>query len=448
MALTIDQAPHEMAVVGQKLIFVLSSTQVSEDQFRYVCYVTIGGDTIGPINIVPNPANKGIIDIAEIVKPYLTLRIAPYSAGETSIQLLGQAQTYSYKNEDPTTDTTCRITAVNFYEGWVVAGVFTEDPDSDGPVLSTHYFMTGTKQIFDGYRKAVEAATWFTDKPTQINYNQYPGLVPFIDLGTYPTPIIFPVYESECGIISFCSDDGTATTGGIATYKIFLLIVDSAGASHTSSVTVTGDAGQITHVGCFPGNFLSNTSGLDNPLDYPGFRYYMMWIANGVTPGDAQLSQTLVFVPAEDYDQDCYRNNLVTVSWQNSDGTYDTWAFPKVNQLSFQYDRKRFKKVVGTYEASTFDFETYDRGLTEIEIQSPQFIEVNSDWLSEIDYKFLQKMIRSKIVYIISSGTDYDFGGNFVPCVIDSSDYLQRRERNHKMYNITLKIRIANDQWT
>lgn len=447
MALTIDQAPYEMAVVGQKLIFVLSSTQVAEDQFRYVCYITIAGDTIGPIYAVPNGSNKGIIDIAEIVKPYIYPRIAPYTVGESSILALGFSQAYSYKNEDPATDPTCRITAVNFYEGWVVAGVFTQDPDVDGPVLSTHYITGGTRQVTDGYRIEAGAATILTNRPTETDFRWWPVLEKYEGPASGATnPTCFRVREFDYGILSFISDDGTATGGGIAAYKIFCVVVDSSGVEHSSSVAVTADAGQLTHIGCFPGNFFSNTSALENPWDYSGFLYYKMWIANGVTPGDAQLSQTLFFVPADDYEIACQRFPTVELSWLNSGGTYDSFTFAKTNQKNYQYERKRFKKILGTYNAATFDFEAYDRGLTEIDIQSPQFIEVNSDWLSEQDFIYLQFLLRSKFI-IMQIQNDLLWTGPMA-VVIDQSDYLERRERNGKMYNMTLKIRIANDQWT
>jgi hypothetical protein len=265
--------------------------------------------------------------------------------------------------------------------------------------------------------------------------------------------IVHYVRENQVGVYSFCSDDGTATADGIAAYKLFCSVIDSSGVAHTNSVAITGDAGQLTHVGCYPGNFVGNTGTLENPLDYPGFKYYMMWLADGVTPGDTQVSQTLVFLPADDYSTTCWRNNMITLAWVNSDGTYDYFQFPKVNQRSFQYERKRFKKVIGTYGSSTFDFEAYDRGLQEIDIISPVVIEMTSEWMSERDFRYIQHLFKSRSVFISDNTTQsYDdftgIGSAFQACVVEGSDFIERRERNGKMFNMTLRVRIANDQWT
>jgi hypothetical protein len=451
MAITIQQQPYDMVLSGQKLIFNLSSTNVAQTGFKYIMYITVGGETIGPMNFQPNPFNRGIIDIREIIEPLCTHRIAPLGS-EDSLMQTGASQSYSFKNEDPTSDTTLRKVDFEFFEGWIDAGVFTEDPDTLGAVTATLYIADGFAQATNGYRQlAMDSAVWLTDKPGDETYwywyellEKYAG-----PSANFTNPRVFVVRDFDYGVLSVVTDDGTATSGGAASFRLYCEVVDSSGVSHVGYDTITSDAGQLTHVGCFPGNFFANTSGLENPWDYSGFRYYRIWIATSM---GVQVSSDMIFLPADDYDSTCRTNPILRLSWANSQGGWDHWSFTNPSQKSYQYERRRFTQVLGTYGEQAFTFVKYDRGLTEAGIVSPQFIDVSSGWLNEADFAYLQSLMRSKQVYVNMLDDLPSMGSNTIgtttACVIEASDYLQRRERKSKMYNQAIRIRLANNQWT
>ena len=66
MAITIDDQPYEYTPIGQRLMIVATSDNVSNAGFRYV--FDFGSFQV---NVQPNASNKGILDLAPIFRESL-----------------------------------------------------------------------------------------------------------------------------------------------------------------------------------------------------------------------------------------------------------------------------------------------------------------------------------------------------------------------------------------
>ncbi len=106
-------------------------------------------------------------------------------------------------------------------------------------------------------------------------------------------------------------------------------------------------------------------------------------------------------------------------------------------------ERKRYRKVVGNYatadEAEAFNFNTYDRGLTERSPFVEKMMRIRTDFLTEGQFEYLKNLIYSESVYIINSD------GSATPVLIDSNNYTAIRTRSFRKTDLELTIKFSND---
>ena len=78
-----------------------------------------------------------------------------------------------------------------------------------------------------------------------------------------------------------------------------------------------------------------------------------------------------------------------------------------------------------------------------------QTLTIQSDWLQESEFLFLRSLFASNQVEMIdTTGITSGTLGNRTPVSIVDTSYLERRERNGKKYNLTIKIKYSQDYWT
>ena len=74
-----------------------------------------------------------------------------------------------------------------------------------------------------------------------------------------------------------------------------------------------------------------------------------------------------------------------------------------------------------------------------------QVITITSDFISEGEFEFLRSLLVSNQVEWLTQ----DAGKNIaIPVNLDDTSYVEKNTRDGKLYNVTLKMRIANEYWT
>ena len=440
MAITTIEAPQEFCAVGQKIIIVAESTNVAEPNFRY--HIRIGtdsGDTL-EMNVPPNPNNKMIIDLSGVFKQWL--KIEPYPLNNPSKRYFTDT-TQLTVNNDSAYDVLKKVSILEIYEAYDVDGVFTVDEESRTDVfedLSMTIFL-GSYKIKDGYRpdpnliysftsttsRLLGGRKWYTHKP--INFP--------IGTSTFNEQIIYiPVRRSELdyGCLSFIlqyeSDWHLQTTENP---YIRMTLYDSSGAPSVQQVQVTGYEQSLlsSHIQAYPAN-LNAHGELLRPADFPNWRWYD--VAMYDSTNTTRKSAIYRFYPVDD---DCRHDNVRLAWWHPEYGGWDFFNFSKKNEESLEVDRKRVKKVVGTYAASTFSFQPFDRELAEGMVSQVDYINITTDWLSEGEFELLGSLIASRSVYIVKDD------GSLIPVLVEESSYTKRTIREAKQYNYSMKLRYS-----
>lgn len=72
MAITIESNPNDLTPIGNPITFVVSSTNVAQPNFMFVCDVYILGTMFARLKCAPNPTtNYGYFNVREVLRSQL-----------------------------------------------------------------------------------------------------------------------------------------------------------------------------------------------------------------------------------------------------------------------------------------------------------------------------------------------------------------------------------------
>lgn len=438
--ITIEQQPELFSLSRQDLVVVATSTETGQVGFKYRVHVLFASGT-GEFEffVTPNTGEACVINLKDLVS---SLRLDEYGG-----IVHNQPSGLIYEDDS----SFILFDEIGISEWWEVDGVLTENVGSEVGILEPIRVRQGYYAPEYGFQPdpestdtnisfALNGITKRAMSDRKHDTHVWPLAASF-SLGTSASVIHIPVFEEDFGVLTFSGNSTILPSGTVAKVKIQL--IDSSGAPHSYTENIGGNNAE--HIYCYPANLNANTTtvGLPQPADYPNWRFYTVQF---LTSANAICGVTYAFYNAELYGQHDCKHDRIRLGWANSRGGWDYQNFIKKNEESFNIDRKRYHKIRGNYAdaAATsmgggFTYGGYEAGLTERGSIIQQFLSITSDWISEGEFEFLQSLMFSNQVHWIQDD------GSFIPVVIEASDYVSRRERNGKLKNLDLKLRIANN---
>lgn len=398
--ITIIDQPYRYTPVHQKLMVVCSSTNVANSGFRYV--YDFGTFTV---NVQPNANGIGMLDLC------------PLFEEETSLVSVNSINGLDYAN----------LVVVNctIREGWLVGGVFTIS-GSDSAEMDSVTLFDGEFQLSDGYKPNPRFSYGMLNYSDYLLSDLIEGSYPlwnrWSELGLSNKFIYIPTRLRDAGIIAFPT--ANAYLDNIAE-SCELKQYDNSGtllSTHTTSLLP--DTDKIMLYGIYPYNLDAGA------ILEPTMAYYTFKLIDSLG-GDC--SRTYCFYLIED---DCRYTN-VRLGWSNTRGGYDYFNFTQNSETSYQLERKQFQKVVGSYNASTFGFNSYDRSKTDRKVLTTKGISVNTNWITKGQFEFLTSLMRSNDVWIINDD------GSQTPVLVDSSQHNIKSGLDGKLYNLSLNLKYS-----
>jgi hypothetical protein len=381
------------------------------------------------VYVVPTPeaTPQGILDISSIARHRI----------ETKIDLT---------NNEPTVDFQSNTYPVYLYkivvmEGYNVDGVFTEQ--SGTAITNYHYFFPCSYNHTDGYKPNPDTR-YGLDGVTKLlmgdrnSGTHIPRIMP-TGLTASSSRVFIPIRNTnlDSGYLYYITDYADTLTekdSGLSTNTYVRMKLVPSGGGNIFATEAIGGNGMVA-IPAYPKS-LEGTTSLINPSDYPNFKYYSITVVNST--GATQLSAEYVFYPEE---IGCIYDNLRIAWWSPVSGGYDYFNFSKKNEQSIEVERKRVERVVGNYStaSSGFGFDAADRGLMEGDIETRTYTTMTTDYIKENEFALLKNLIRSKDVYIITDD------GIPIPIVIEENGYTEKRTRDGKVYQLTLRARYSNE---
>lgn len=137
---------------------------------------------------------------------------------------------------------------------------------------------------------------------------------------------------------------------------------------------------------------------------------------------------------------DCKYENF-TLHFLNKYGGFESKEFGKVSRKTINIERKDFNKLPYTVDVSGVvnyynSNNVYNETASVYSSQFKERLTLNSDFLSDGEYTWLQELIVSPMIYL-------EQNGYFVPVRITDNDYEPKKNINDQLTNLTLSVEFG-----
>lgn len=431
---TYNDATHGIIYNRAHNYISTTSSDFANSGFKYVVLITFSGGDTRKFLISPNAVGSCVFDTYGALNEMFAPN--PYLPDGTHI--------WKITDVVNSTNMNCDTITIDVYQGWTVGGVFTEDETVkvtydlmviDGE-LSFPFYSGLVLPLHDTGKQAVNFILGSVKQglalPTEID------AMVWQNVGVYQADVGY--YQPMFKIMTWLSDNGSysALSQNFDNIYGFKFDLYSETGSLITSVTIPSEptAGSLAHV---PVGLVNLRLGGHITFGQMGNTKY--WTVTPVDDAGDIVGRTYGFVQVNE----C-KYNPIHLFWKNNLGGFDSYSFQKKSEPQTSVERKRIQKNGVDYNNATYtDFATPQTGNRFIEDRTPivtESILITSDWLTEQEFTTLKGIVTSNAVEMYdNNGVSYAVE----PVVVEDTTYIEKRERNFKKYNLTLRIRKAND---
>ena len=98
----------------------------------------------------------------------------------------------------------------------------------------------------------------------------------------------------------------------------------------------------------------------------------------------------------------------VRIKWKNRFGQFDWFNFNMVNRESLSTTKRTYQPTLGTWEGSSFSYESYNSSMLDYIVDTKQTLQTNTDWVNEDYNDIFKQLMVSDEIYWIYDETDYN----------------------------------------
>ena len=481
MATSITQKPNQLAASNSPMVFVVSesaSGTYGGFKFRYILKIEINGTLQAVIKTHKNGANVGIFDISKVVNSYIETQLSNANSTSNPIHSIGVQE--GAKPFSQNTNQCAKVEVKVFYE---VATSATTAPEESSEQASATFYAT-------------PATTPFTKTATNIggldvNGGQYPlsyflnststedshsfftnaPNVQFVrggNLSSDNTDLLTVCFKQE-GLITdgvdidymfveYFNSSGVAIAGtaGSATWYALPNSTTSGGATVAQSTSV-GTA--ILYFGCGTRNLQAQAiaSVIDSegatvgganarPSNHTDWAYYRIYGSTDATQANRCTKYYYFYrygtnASVDDRHQSCTRNNNIRLAWVNRLGSWDYMNFRGKSVESVDIKRTEISNVPGTWNSSTFSYNSWEGGRSGLFTDAKRKLTINSDWLNDNEAAWLEELFTSNTVQIIDDEETVVY-----PVLVTDKSYTKKNSLNNKIkVQYSIKLEYANN---
>ena len=428
MAVTIENTFNELEGLQKPLVVTASSTNTSEEKFRYVMTVDVNGTEVIKVKQQANQNDYVHFDLYQILKDYLK---------ETNI--VSSTPIHKILTAVAAEDSAMFV-ELNIYEEY--ASSATTDPTEYPATGDTAEFIVldTTFQFSDGVTPTITGVYEYNDDSTELSWMSKQPTTLTTRIGEYSTSCIivsdlkgstYPVTNADILFnVRYFESDGTL----IANYDIprtalalnpFRTILNQATANVLYQIFPTGYQNLEDQTFSLP---LRPSNQSTTPA------YYTIQIFDDNYLPDGYKTKIYRFNIA-----DCSKYTPVQLAWINSLGAWDYYTFELASIETLNIQRETITTNYGNWNtAANFSYGQYERGEMVTKIEANKEYTINSDWLDDEYFIWLQELLMSKEVYYCNSD------GVFNPIILTDNSYEIKSQLNKKLNSLTLKFKLAH----
>jgi hypothetical protein len=431
-----------MCYSNNDVVFTMTSSEFANSGFKYIVRIEDGitGEDY-KFYIAPNAVGSGVFNCKTIFNQLVPTSLVIPGSDDILIQISEPLLSNQMMSN---------VFNVRLYEGYDVAGVFTEDNSVEiayglmcvyGKGKSNFLVMGSNDTPAIALSQCFDNTIGFNAETIASRINIPLTLQQeIINWQRISRSNVTGAKDSAYKILSFIADDGSILNSNYPFYSMayatFNFYDNEYNLISTFNMTFIKDVGSLYHLPVGLKNLVDGGYIDQDDADITSF-----WTVVINDPNGDALSAKYGFY----IDEDC-KHNPVHVYWLNQKGGWDSYSFIKKNERSIEVEKKRYKQYLGDYNGASvenpFDTKNYSRSLTEREPILKTFINLTSDWVTESEFKFMKDLFQSKSVWMVDDNVD---GYNILPVVVEDNNFLMRRERNSRKYNQSLRLQLANE---
>ena len=467
MAITIGQYASNLTMANSDLIWAVTSNSSSRDQFQYICVLRDGcGTTLTTVKQQPNPSQVGVFDLGRIVKQYLAyntdnFQLTASTFGANNAVGLPMASFFqvAFGEEYGTSPTSS--TAI--YNG--ITNSTTGSPAQTGSVKQ-YFFIDGVLDPNYG-SFSWDTSSNYIPRPSPYTGSAYSYNVCLTDASRtqYARNDDFMTVSTINGNIS------ASATASQDIYAMYIQVYNATGSVISSSIYYN------TGNGCGPRSVESqvwaNVNGLntcntdtDNDiqtrstliltagmgprnitnagninLDTLPWEYYTVKLVGQQASEVANLNAIWDQFTIYKTTGNCEYNG-VRFAWINDYGVYDWYTFSLADNKNTSLERGIYKQPFVNYSTTTatVPYDIKRRGDNSYYVNIREEFTANSDWLTQTEADWLDKLFYSPNVYIQD-------GNNMIPVIITSNAFTNRTNpRTQKNFQYAITYTLANNK--
>ena len=430
MSVTIQTTFNDVVALQEPLVVSASSNQTGNIgttifKFRYVLVLDIDGTEVITVKQQPNANGYAHFDLHRILESYLA---ATYEGGSDQIHVTDRC----YNNNNGGI-----FVEIDISEEYSTSE--TTDPSNQGGNATASFIAINTVfQFSDGvvptlagvyeYNDDNTALSWLSKMPTTLTTRE----------GEYQTAGIlisdfngstYPVDNNEVKmVLTYYEEDGTQINSYTIDYKTTL-----AGKNFVTTKNTTGGNKMIQF---FPVGYqnLEDAFSTQAPSNQSDLAYYTIYWYDSVATGLGWRTKTYRFNLA-----DCTKYTPIQLAWLNELGCWDYYTFDLASIEQLKIQRDSIRKQFGNWNAGAdFTYSFYEGGERVTKIDADKEYTVNSDWLNDEEFIWLQSLLMSTDVLTP------DENGNYVPVIITDNDYQIKKTVNEKLNSLTVKFKLSH----
>jgi len=489
MAITIVKQPQQLQPVYNEIVYVLTSTLSTEDNFRFLVEVIIDGNIIATLEVPVNPEGYGVVDIHKHLQNYITNDFDPNST--TAVFAENSIIEYSVK----------------FYEKfrpvWNYDGIYNIPTPTGGQTLE--FYSNNALNDPNDYFNISDTVLVVQTPPFEVS--SYSGLAVVTDMffdsnqntyvletsKSFTVPLTFP----NSGIItlpnqqSTISDNFASVTGkeafnGVRNFIDFI----NWNFNDYNANTILNNGKWLTNA---PSpykvklnsyiwlNVYSNVDDLIRSLkvtvnlqDYyfpitqgtnsliqvplaPALLNTLNWedvngdeplVPFNLTPGlcfevsvtAADRTDVLIQPHTFCVYESCSKYEDIQLVFMDKLGSFIPFHFDLVNRHNKSIERVNYQTDYGKYApaVNNWKYNSYDRGTTVLDTIVTDVFTINSDWVNQETSDFLMTLIESPEVYWFKEN------GDVVGINLTVSNIERKQTINDQLVNYTLTFELSN----
>jgi hypothetical protein len=374
MAITIKQSPQRVMPVYNNIVFTVDSTNKTQCNFNYLCDVYVNGVYVTRLKRLPKgTSGYGEFEVNRVLEDYIGFDYQNNLNGFTTST--NSILYYELKfGEEYDTSANCDAGTTIFAN-----------------LLSSDSIASVKFQAFNGALQYKEWITW-----NWIDYQATNGIATKKFLTKIPNNVLIKLNDRL--VMSIFNNAYNATRVEVKTYDKYNTLIGTY-AFDNPSLPVTSFIDIVT-VGVGPENINNTTLTIGTqPVITNNVKYYTVQMI-GIIPNYSSELKTFTI------DKRLSKFESFRFWFLNKLGVFDSYSFTLSNTQSLNINRSDYNKLYGQYVApSTWTYNFRDRGTTTSSVEASQNYNVNSNWLTEYESDWLNELVTSNEVYLISENT-------------------------------------------